>query len=284
MGNVFVNESILQGWADAIREKLGITTKMKPSELLEKTKTELDDKDLLNDFLVSGISGDFYNEEFTRIKSFAFAGTSITSVTLVNVETLPINAFQNCFGLIDANFPKVTSTGQYVFENCYYLENVNLSNVKELGSTTFYSCQRLKNIDASLVEKIGQQTFYGCKSLEIIDFPMVQTVAAYNVFYGCNNLKTINLPNWTTISDNNQMTSTFYNCSSLENITLGNDFINVNVSFAHSSLLTDESIQNIINALATVETAKTLTLHADVKAKLTEEQLAIIAGKNWAVK
>ena len=38
MANVWINESILQGWADTIREKTGGTEKMLPSELLTITQ------------------------------------------------------------------------------------------------------------------------------------------------------------------------------------------------------------------------------------------------------
>lgn len=38
MANVLIEETILNGWANTIREKNGITDKMKPSVLLEKTK------------------------------------------------------------------------------------------------------------------------------------------------------------------------------------------------------------------------------------------------------
>ena len=48
-------------------------------------------------------------------------------------------------------------------------------------------------------------------------------------------------------------------------------------------LLSNESVQGIIDILYdyTNETAKTLTLHVDVKAKLTEAQIAQITSKNW---
>ena len=59
--------------------------------------------------------------------------------------------------------------------------------------------------------------------------------------------------------------------------------IKASIAFAQSSLLSDESIQSIIDGLATVETAQTLTLHADVKAKLTDEQIAQITIKNWSL-
>lgn len=38
MGKVLIDESILQGWADVVREKQGIDDLMKPSVLLEKTR------------------------------------------------------------------------------------------------------------------------------------------------------------------------------------------------------------------------------------------------------
>ena len=58
--------------------------------------------------------------------------------------------------------------------------------------------------------------------------------------------------------------------------------IKVSITFG-SSNLSAESIQSIIDGLATVETAQTLTLHADVKTKLTQTQLDTITGKNWSL-
>ena len=49
--------------------------------------------------------------------------------------------------------------------------------------------------------------------------------------------------------------------------------------------LSDASIQSIIDGLAdlTGSTAQTLTLHADVKSKLTDGQITTITGKNWTL-
>ena len=44
-----------------------------------------------------------------------------------------------------------------------------------------------------------------------------------------------------------------------------------------------ESIQSIIDGLATVETTKQLIFHSSVVAKLTDEQLLTIVNKNWTV-
>jgi hypothetical protein len=50
-----------------------------------------------------------------------------------------------------------------------------------------------------------------------------------------------------------------------------------------SPVLSDESIQSIVDGLAPITNTKTLTLHADVKAKLTNEQLTTITNKKWSV-
>ena len=75
--------------------------------------------------------------------------------------------------------------------------------------------------------------------------------------------------------------STFLNCSALKNIEITQGTIKLNISFGDSPLLTDVSIQNIIDGLATVTSQQTLTLHTDVESKLTDEQKSAIASKNW---
>jgi hypothetical protein len=60
--------------------------------------------------------------------------------------------------------------------------------------------------------------------------------------------------------------------------------IKINFSYNDKDL-TNETIQSIIDGLVdmTGQTAQILTLHADVKAKLTEEQIATITNKNWTL-
>ena len=76
----------------------------------------------------------------------------------------------------------------------------------------------------------------------------------------------------------------FQDCTNLKNIKLTGS-IGKSISFGHSQYLTDESIQNIIDVLMdkTGQTATVLTLHNNVKAKLTEEQIATITSKNWTL-
>ena len=61
--------------------------------------------------------------------------------------------------------------------------------------------------------------------------------------------------------------------------------IPLGLSFKPCPLLSNESIQSIIDGLAdlTGGTAQTLTVHQDVRNKLTTEQLDQIANKNWLI-
>ena len=73
----------------------------------------------------------------------------------------------------------------------------------------------------------------------------------------------------------------FNGCNNLKDVMFKPNTLSLSISLAQSSKLTSESIQSIIDGLATVTTAQTLTLHADVKAKLTQTQLDTISSKNW---
>ena len=104
---------------------------------------------------------------------------------------------------------------------------------------------------------------------------------AQETFFGCYNLHTI--IGTIDFSQCSGFVNTYYSCSKLVNVEFLPNNIFYSIQFAQSPLLSDESIQSIINGLATVDTAQTLTLHADVKAKLTESQIAQITSKNWTL-
>lgn len=84
------------------------------------------------------------------------------------------------------------------------------------------------------------------------------------------------------VKETQQWVNCFSACGKLEEFTIEGN-IGQAFNMAHCNLLTDDSIQSIIDALATVTTTQTLTLHKDVKAKLTEAQLTQITSKNWTL-
>lgn len=97
-----------------------------------------------------------------------------------------------------------------------------------------------------------------------------------NLIYSCSKLNTLLVPKYTTESFGN-----FSYCGKLVNLEI--ESIPETFSFKDCALLSDKSIQNIIDALAdrTGKSASTITFHPDVKAKLTDEQKSQITSKNW---
>lgn len=87
------------------------------------------------------------------------------------------------------------------------------------------------------------------------------------------------IPNVTTTQ------TAFNGCTKLERISFAPNCIKVSIGFPASNLLDDASIQSIIGGLAdlTGKTTQTLTFHADVGAKLTDEQKLDISSKNWTL-
>ena len=77
----------------------------------------------------------------------------------------------------------------------------------------------------------------------------------------------------------------FVGCTNLVDVEFVPLTITHNKSFNKSYKLSDASIQSIIDGLAdlTGQTTQTLTLHADVGARLTEEQKASATAKNWTL-
>ena len=72
------------------------------------------------------------------------------------------------------------------------------------------------------------------------------------------------------------------NANLLEEIRIKKETVSLTMNVG-VPLLSASSIQSIIDSLKTVETTQTLQFHADVKAKLTEEQIATITSKNWNI-
>ena len=81
------------------------------------------------------------------------------------------------------------------------------------------------------------------------------------------------------------ITNMFMGCSNLKEVRFVANTISKSISFASSPNLSTDTIQSIVDGLAdlTDGTAQTLTLHATVGGKLTDEQKATITAKNWTL-
>ena len=185
----------------------------------------------------------------------------------------------NTFGGVDfpqntefvARFKGATDYG-YMFNNCR-----NIKSIKMITETPEAV------IDMTAFCSIASN---GNATLELVDFSEFnkQFSNVYNMFSYQYKLHTIlGALDLTNSTNNNFMVR---GTNKLENIEFVEGTIHLSISFSYSSLLTDASIQSIIDGLADLTGVDTQTIefHSTIVAKLTETQLNQIANKNWTSK
>lgn len=161
--------------------------------------------------------------------------------------------------------------------------NNQLTTVKMLC----YNCILLKcfddNFDTSPVKEFTYG-FSGCRSLEYVrGLKTPNATNCYALFNTCIKLHTIYTP--LDFSNVTNLNIVFNNCGNLVNVLFVPNSIKISISFAHSSVLNDESIQSIIDGLAdlTGQTTQYITFNSVIANKLTAEQNALILSKNWYI-
>ena len=196
------------------------------------------------------------------------------------------------------------TSAEYMFYGCPLneLPQLDTSNVKDTTSM-FDGCKNLTTIpqiDTSNVTRMNQM-FYHCNNLTTI--PQIDTsnvTNMSNMFSSCNNLTTIPQLNGEKVTS---VAGTFGNCKSLENfngiINLGQAYLTTQSAnydyyklvLTSSTLLTEQSIINILNNLYDIKTkgcnAQQVILGATNLAKLTstEGQTALTnaTAKGWTI-
>lgn len=129
--------------------------------------------------------------------------------------------------------------------------------------------------------------FAGCRNIKEITFENdnLKVLNLTATFNDCLLLESVNgkldISNCATSAVNNA----FMKCYALKEVRFTENSIKVGLKFYDCILLSDDSIRSIIDGLAdlTGQETQTLTFHADVKAKLTEDQITAITGNNWTL-
>lgn len=163
--------------------------------------------------------------------------------------------------------------------------SINVSNSQACMGQMFTNNNGVKKVELNMPDgcQYMASTFAQAKNLgEIILFFSTKNIKGYTqAFSGCTALKKIDgVLDFSSATDVRYM---FDNCNSLEEMRFEPNTLSLSISLARSSKLTSESLQSIIDGLATVTTAQNLTLHTDVVDKLTDEQVLTIQNKNWNV-
>lgn len=169
----------------------------------------------------------------------------------------------------------------------------NGTSLESLYSPTLNNVNKtVKHITVNCPNKISslRQSFCGSavydRTLEHITLNVDTSLCQWwwQTFLRMNVLKIIDGTPLNLISvNNNGYVQVFQGCNELQEVRFVANSIKLSISFANCSNLSTETIQSIIDGLAdlTGGTAQTLTLHATVGSKLTDEQKATITAKNW---
>ena len=131
--------------------------------------------------------------------------------------------------LVKVDFSEATSMRQ-MFQDCINvksidLTNFNTSNVKNM-SNMFYGCSSIEYIDTSNFNthsvKEMASMFSGCSKIKYIDLSCFDTSNVTYMpmfFFGCEKLESVDFSAFDTSKVSNDMSSMFYNCISLKDIT-----------------------------------------------------------------
>ena len=164
---------------------------------------------------------------------------------------------------------KVTTTPTYQFNNLQLLDH------------TWSDCECLTNVPILPTYNATNFTYTwsGCISLLTIPpFNFGSAVDISGCFNGCISLTTLPYMNLKSVTN---ATNAWTGCIDLT--TLGGfGAISTDFNLSDSTLLTVESIMNVINQAATV-TGKTMTFGSENLAKLTDEQKAVATNKGWTL-
>lgn len=189
-----------------------------------------------------------------------------------------------------ANAPNPLEYATYttsMFKNAIFPENyeltLNLPNVTIIG-TMF---QNAKNIVKATIKGNTNENILDCASafagtslvtIDLTEFCM-KVKNAHNLFG--NSMVLQEIKGIIDLTESTANTSIAYTCFELKEIRFKANSIKLSISFSHSSKLSAESVQSIIDGLAIVETAQTLTLNSAIV--LTDEQKSTIESKGWTL-
>lgn len=244
MANVLVNDASLADITDAIREKNGTENTYKPGEMAGA-------------IMEIQASGGSENNLFDYMPTLpSFKGQTLPAEVTINfgskasiTEGYFVSCFYHCLGI---NHVQIDTPIVYNFISVDSMFEGTGSGTLIKAELPFLSRNKIRSAKKMFCRQSNLISVEG-----IFDFSLITSASGFSEFLS--------------------------NCSNLETIQIKEGTIGFSISFAQSSKLSAESIQSIIDGLATVETAQTLALHADVKARLTQTQLDTITGKNWTL-
>lgn len=165
---------------------------------------------------VSGDISEYSNSTATNIATCAFAGLTISSISMPAVKSIYSYAFAGCTNLTSVNFPSCTSIGASAFASCSNLAYISFPVCNFIAAGAFGFCSKLESANFTMCTSVSNGAFSYCNTLSTVSLPLILSAPQY-LFNGCYNLSSVNL-----LSCKNIQYGAFQNCSLLSLISLPN--------------------------------------------------------------
>ena len=216
------------------------------------------------------------------------------------------NMFFNCSSLTNLDVSNLNTSNvtnmMSMFENCSNLTSLDVSKLDTSKVTNmqymFNYCKNLTSLDVSKWDTSKVTNMYGmfsiCSSITNLDVSNFNTSNVTNMqsmFYNCNNLTSLDLSKWDTskVTNMNYMFNSCYKLTSLidghesdHNVVALNG-LKVNLDLHYSTNLNYESIYALFRGVATVTSAKKITLPKVMEGNLDATKVKIATDKGWTV-
>lgn len=186
-------------------------------------------------------------------------------------------------------FPNVTK-GMYMFRGAIISSTSGIIYLPSLTDATYllYSC-KTENIVIKLPKATNLYYFafdpYYSGLIKTIDITIDQTESDIDIDYAFgyqSNLTSINIHTASNIGIYDNHSSAFGRNNSLVDFTANR--IVGNLNFNSCTKLTQESVNNVLNALADGVTDKSITFASTQYGYITEEQKTAATAKGWTIK
>lgn len=154
---------------------------------------------------------------------------------------------------------------------------INLSHIKQKND--ILKLHFIKEFNLSIQNDISFEHNYDITSVELtFDYPY----NPYELFANCSYLTDLSINGNIYPNDINPYSCMFYWCKKLANLSITT--ISKTLYLNDCKSLTQESVNNVLNALADGVTGKEITFAATQYGYITEEQKAAATAKGWTIK
>lgn len=188
----------------------------------------------------------------------------------------------------DLYFPKEIDLGNGINSSVLVNMKANLYIRSIKGNLTSFGvsggqgqCQNMLNLKTVELPKCTSfylpYGFFGCEELQTVKLPALTKITSIATFDSCDKLEHLEFGALTEMHKQLLVRAT-----GIKTIVVGKG-TNCTLYFEYCPELTNESVQGIIDNLATVTTKQYLYLDTNVKARLTTEQIAAATQKGWTI-